>query len=199
MNVLKYLALPGSVPATYTAVQDSIFADLSEGKNVVDESKYVARALAFSNLPRERFKYIYIVRDCRGVAHSFGKSAQQPRGILGSSCYYLLVNVAAHLAAWTRLRGRLIKVRYEDLVSFPERELTRIGQFIGIDMSVVIGKINSAEPVAIGHLVSGNRLRSTGSVKIKADDQWRRSLGWPRRVLAYPLCLPVQLLNGYRL
>lgn len=198
----------------YLATQEQIFAALSGEQTspggtgdgtgaaevgIVDESKYVARAISLSRLPHGRFRFVYLVRDCRGVLHSFGKNVQEPRSMLSAALYYFCVNAAAQLAIWTELRGSAIKVRYEDLIRQPETELARIGNFIGMDMSSVIARVRARDPIDVGHLVSGNRLRSQGGLTIRAIEEWRNAYGWPRRLLAYLLCLPLQLLNRYRL
>lgn len=194
----SYLLGLNTASREYLAAQESIFEALSGGKTVIDESKFVARALALAKLERQRFRYIYLVRDCRGVLHSFTKKVQKPRSMLSASLYYLGVNTAAQLAVWTRLRGRAIKVRYEDLIAQPHRELARIGTFMGVDMSTVIQRVLAREPIDVGHLVSGNRLRSQGGLVVRSGEEWRKSFGWPRRLAAYLLCLPLQVLNGYR-
>lgn len=210
-HALTYLLGLKQAPAEYLALQQRIFTALVEGAEhadgagrpgnagIVDESKYVARALSLSQLRGRRFRFIYLVRDCRGVLHSFGKNVQKPRPMLSAALYYVCVNAAAQLAIWTRLSGRAIKVRYEDLIRQPETELARIGRFLELDMSDVITRVQAREPIGVGHLVSGNRLRSQGGLTIRATEEWRNAYGWPRRLLAYLLCLPLQLLNRYRL
>ena len=88
-------------------------------------------------------------------------------------------------------------MRYEDLVAEPARELDRIGRFLGLDMSGVIASIAAGEPLDIGHMVSGNRIRTSGVIKVGLDDEWR-GLSVMRRVAYYLACLPIQLINRYR-
>lgn len=197
-RAVGYLLGISAASPEYLAAQEAVFAALSGGQPVVDESKYVARALSLARLERERFRFIYLVRDCRGVLHSFGKNVQAPRSMLSAALYYFCVNAAAQLAVWTWLRGRSIKVRYEDLIGRPEQELARIGSFIGVDMGNVIARVRAKEPIGVGHLVSGNRLRSQGALTVRSTEEWRTAYGLPRRLLAYMLCLPLQLLNRYR-
>jgi hypothetical protein len=197
-QAVRYLLGVSAPSGDYADMQHSLFAALSGGYGIVDESKYVARALALAGLREQRFRFIYLVRDCRGVLHSFGKNVQEPRSMLSAALYYVCVNAAAQLAVWTRLRGRAMKVRYEDLIRQPEQELARIGAFLGIDMASVIERVRSRDPIGVGHLVSGNRIRSQGGLTVRSNEDWRSAYGMPRRLLSYVLCLPIQLLNRYR-
>ena len=67
---------------------------------------------------------------------------------------------------------------------------------------VAHGRINASiaagEPLDIGHMVSGNRIRTNGVIKVGLDDEWR-GLSAVRRVGYYLACLPLQLINRYRL
>jgi hypothetical protein len=199
-NVLRYLFAPWSIPRRYVEQHEAIFDAVAGQHGIVDASKYVARALALTRLEKHEFRYVYIVRDCRGTVYSMmKKKAQKSRSLPSALVYWLSVNVAAQLAVWTRLRGRAIKVRYEDIVREPERELARIGEFLGVDMSDVIRKVRDAQPIDVGHIVSGNRLRALGSVKVAIDEEWRRNFGLFKRVGLYLACLPIQIGNRYRL
>lgn len=197
-RAVSYLLGASRASSEYAGLQHSLFDALSGGYGIVDESKYVARALSLARLEGQRFRFIYLVRDGRGVLHSFGKNVQEPRSMLNAALYYVCVNAAAQLAVWTRLRGRAIKVRYEDLIRQPQHELARIGDFLGVDMASVIDRVSASDPIAVGHLVSGNRIRSQGALTLRPSEEWRSAYGMPRRLLSYLLCLPLQLLNRYR-
>lgn len=197
-RVAQYLLAPRTAARAYVDALRRLFVALGSSGMVIDASKYVARALVLNAIPDFRVGYVYIVRDARGVLHSFSKPVQRPKSALAAALYYVLVNGAAQLAVWTRLRGRAIKVRYEDLVADPARELERIGRFLGLDMSGVIASIAGGEPLDIGHMVSGNRIRTKGVIKVGLDDEWR-GLSMARRIGYYLACLPIQLINRYRL
>lgn len=155
---------------------------------VIDASKYVARALVLDTIPDFRVGYVYIVRDARGVLHSFSKPVQRPKSAMAAALYYVLVNGAAQLAVWTRLRGRSIKVRYEDLVAEPGRELERIGRFLGLDMSGVIASIAAGEPLDIGHMVSGNRIRTNGVIKVGSTTSGAACRWCAGSAITWPAC-----------
>lgn len=197
-RVAQYLLAPRMAPKPYVEALRRLFLALAPSGMIIDASKYVARALVLGSIPDFRVGYVYIVRDARGVLHSFSKPVQRPKSALSAALYYVLVNGAAQLAVWTRLRGRAVKVRYEDLVADPARELERIGRFLGLDMSGVIASIEAGQALDIGHMVSGNRIRTKGVIKVGLDDEWR-GLSRLRRIGYYLACLPIQLVNRYRL
>lgn len=194
---LQYLLFPRSVGRWYHEALRCAVEGFRKTGIVVDASKYVARAIALASIPGVRVAFVYVVRDARGVLYSFSKPVQRPKSTFAAATYYMLVNGVAQLAIWTRLRSRSIKVRYEDLVANPDRELARIGSFLGLDMSSVVARIDSGDALAIGHMVSGNRIRTHGGIKVGLDTEWRE-LSLVRRLGYYLLCFPLQIINRYR-
>ena len=182
----------------YREQQFSLVRTLVSGKNyLLDSSKYIGRAIGLSRVGDIDSKFIYMVRDPRGVVFSFGKRVQTRRRLLSACLYYLAVNSAAQLAAWTVLRGRCIKIRYEDLVTDSPGTLNVIGRFLSLDLQPVSEKVSAGEVFAAEHIAGGNRWAQEGAVSLRPDMQWRRSLGWGSRVLVYLLCLPFQVINRY--
>jgi hypothetical protein len=164
---------------------------------LLDSSKYVGRALGLASCNRLDVKFIYMVRDPRGVVYSFGKKVQTRRGTLRACAYYLLVNTAAQLAIAMRLKGRCLKVRYEDLVIDPVRELERIGKFLGMDLSAVGRKAQAGGGFSAEHIAGGNRWAKSGPASLSPDTEWREQMGWGKRLIVYLLCLPFQIVNHY--
>lgn len=88
-------------------------------------------SLLFSVFPDA--KAIHIVRDGRAVAASVMPLDWGPNTIMASA-YWWVHHVAFGLAAETQFGSdRVLRVRYEDLVVEPGRELERICNWLGVD------------------------------------------------------------------
>jgi hypothetical protein len=164
---------------------------------LLDSSKYVGRALGLACCDGLAVKFIYLVRDPRGVVFSFGKQVQTRRSSLSACAYYILTNLAAQLAVLTRLKGTCLKVRYEELVSDPDRVFARIGRFLDLDLTVVSQKVATGGNFAAEHVAGGNRWARLGSARLRPDIEWREDMNWAKRLLVYLLCLPFQMINRY--
>lgn len=78
-------------------------------------------------------KAIHIVRDGRGVAASVMPLDWGPNTIIGAA-HWWVHNVSYGLAAESALgRDRIIRVKYEDLITHPETVLRKICAWVGID------------------------------------------------------------------
>ncbi len=88
-------------------------------KNVIiDSSKYPNRGILLSKLKGNfRIKYIYNVRDVRGVINSFNKKVQTTKSPLSTVAYYNIINIMAEITYRLLPKNDRIKVRYEDLVA----------------------------------------------------------------------------------
>lgn len=76
-------------------------------------------------------KMIHLIRDGRGVAASFLKLDWGPNSV-EETAHWWKENMAYGLAAESRWSKRIIRVRYEDLLMNPERQLQRICKFCAI-------------------------------------------------------------------
>lgn len=164
---------------------------------LIDSAKYIGRALALRHLAGADIKYVYLVRDVRGVVHSFSKKVQTSRGTLAALLYYLLMNLAAALVCATVLRNNSIKIRYEDLADTPLEVLDRLGNFLGIDVGEAKSRIAINETFETGHLIAGNRLRLDQRIVFRADLKWQSDMSVSRQFLLYLGALPVMVLNRY--
>jgi len=182
------------------------------GKNwIVDSSKGASRALALAMIPGVQLRVVHLVRDCRGVAWSRKKRLQRddkagvyrddPGGKVWRTA--MVWNVGNMRASWVcrQLPQRhSIRVRYEDLVSDPAGEIRRIGQLTGLNFGEVTRKVTCGAPLSVGHTVAGNRLRMSGSVRLRPDVEWVDKLsvwdrftcwavsGWLARTYGYRYC-----------
>lgn len=154
---------------------------------VVDTSKHVSTALLLRRLPEVDLKIVHMVRDPRGVAHSWSKVIDRPE-VTDADRQMATLHPARIGMRWLwfnwafsnmdRLGVETTTIRYEDFVEDPTETLNQVFAFAGLEPTAE-EILNTEDPVILesGHSVSGNPRRlERKPVQIKADDGWRNSL-----------------------
>lgn len=198
-NIIKGLF---SSPEDYLEFETRLFERLYgkyPGASLLDSSKYVARALHLHRLKSVNWKYIFLTRDSRGVINSFGKQVQTPKSPLGTIVYYALINYAAILAKFFLGSKRVIRLRYEDLLSDPRQFFQELSFFLNKDLSGIVDRLERQEPFEMPHIIAGNRMRSEQQIKLKPDLAWKNKQPRPVQILYYLANLPLQLIFKYPL
>jgi hypothetical protein len=161
-------------------------AHVSGKRIIVDSSKTPIRAALLARIPALDVRMLHLVRDCRAVAWSRKKAfnqdmkagitrATRPRPVWYSAAFWTLVNVLS--ASVTQFqRDKSLLVRYEDFVMQPDQVLGRISELADVDLSQVARAITSGAALDVGHTIAGNRMRMSGSVKLRADLEWTTML-----------------------
>lgn len=94
-----------------------------------------------------------------------------------------------------------VRVRYEDLVADPRRQLRRIAAVEGLaDEELRWDFLNPhGMTVPATHVVAGSRIRLVdGVLPIRLDEAWRREMAAPARRLVSAVTLPTRVGYGYR-
>jgi hypothetical protein len=176
----------------YLKSQQLLFNALNRENSTwfLDSSKYIGRFLLLKKLDFLNVKGIYVVRDVRGVIHSFSKKVQTTRGPLNTVVYYLLTNIFGQICAW--LFKDVIKIRYEDLIDTPEKTIHKVYKLIDQKYDETI-----ASDFIMPHIIGGNRLKSNKSIAIKKDFAWKEKISRSKQILYYVLAFPIMILNKY--
>ncbi len=183
-------------------------AATSRSKVVVDSSKDPGRAMALSLVPEIELVVVHVVRDPRGVAYSmakaFGKDASKAiyhsdpgSPVLRSSALWTLTNALSELAGRVGA-DRFVRIRYEDLMADPGKELQRVGDVAGLDYSDVARAIVAGEPIPTGHLLNGNRMRMSQVVRLRTDEEWKSALSSKDKLRVRSLSEPMLRFYGYK-
>jgi hypothetical protein len=176
----------------------------------VDASKSAAQLFALRHIEGLDLRVLNLVRDSRGVAHSWSKTdIEMPNVRDGQS---LMRTYPPHRAAllWSALQlessvlqglathsGRL---RYEDLIAHPRETLT--AALASIDLPAVPGSLDHVQDhsVTLGstHGVAGSRFRfKTGTIELRLDDDWRATMPTGSRRTVSALTFPQLLTHQY--
>lgn len=180
-DVQDYGALDGT-SAPNAAVFKAI-AEVSGAKFVVDSSKIPRRLAHLMQLDELDVFPLHLVRDPKGQIYSV---MRKHGGFLGPLLRYELV----HAQIRKTLRGRPhAVVRYEELVTDPERALTEILAPLGLRFDAAQLAWAEAEK----HIVAGNHLRRQSDSALVLDNKWEQGLR-PAQKLAIGLgTLPSRL------
>ena len=154
---------------------------------VVDTSKHVSTALLLRRLPEVDLRVVHMVRDPRGVAHSWSKVIDRPE-VTDDDRQMATLHPARIGLRWlwfnfafsnmNRLGVDTATVRYEDFVADPTGTLNQVFSFAGVEPNAE-AILETEDPLILepGHSVSGNPRRlERKPVEIKADESWRSSL-----------------------
>jgi hypothetical protein len=196
----------------YVATLASMYAairDVSSARIIVESSKIPSYALLLTRIPEADVRIVHMVRDSRGVVFSWRKHVKRPDrpvwtdgmlryGALSASARYVIYNALTH--GLRRVGTPYLLVRYEDLVTQPDRQLRRILR--GVDVPVGAGPLPFLEQHAVNleptHTVDGNPMRfAEGRVPLKLDDEWRRGMTRKDRMLVSALTSPLLARYGY--
>ena len=161
----------------YLGLMERVYGAISRvsgGATVVDGSKRPSLAYLLRASREVDLRVVQIVRDPRGVVHSWSKQVQLPPG--SGSRGYLKVRSTRQITrrwitvnAMIRLIGRtgvpLMVVRYEDLVREPKRIISQIAEFSGLSTGADPAGFVDGSSVHLerAHMVEGGRVRFSPS------------------------------------
>lgn len=153
----------------YAALTAEVFESVRpDGNTLIDSSKYAARAHALKKAHGDSVKIIWLTRSPRGLLESFRKRTegeQPPKSPPRALLYYVFVTFCARFVA-LRFPSDVMQVRYEDLLADPRTELTKIGTWARLDMRPAVEAVDAGHPLPLGHVVTGNRLRKAGPLRL---------------------------------
>jgi hypothetical protein len=197
-KVARYAELTGAV---YRAVHE-----VSGAATVVDSTKNPPYAYFLRRAAPVDLRVLHLVRDSRGVVHSWAKRVERPEIAAGDAYFeefspwraglrWMECNLAFDVLR--RLRTPTTRVRYEALAADPAGEVGRALRALGepADTAPLRG---AAVEVTGQHSLRGNPMRfEHGRRPVRADEAWRRDMARGTRRLVVALTWPLLLRYGY--
>jgi len=153
----------------YSAYQKHLFEIIEERVSenfdkgiIIDSSKYPMRGFFLSKIFQDNISFIYVKRNPAAVVTSFQKKdiEQPPKSRIAANLYLLIINGLANIVV--KMLGKTHKVSlvsYEDILQSPVATLTRIESELNINLNNSKKLIEENEPLKVGLLFDGNRLR----------------------------------------
>ena len=182
--------------------------DVSGVEIIVDSSKAASRALALSMVEGVDLRLVHMVRDCRGVLWSGKKRfrkddragiSKDDRGksISHTMKIWAVANMVTEQLRRHLPRGKSIRLRYEDMISYPHGELRRIGDLVEKNLESLAEAVAGGESMAVGHTIAGNRVRMAGSMPLRPDVEWIEKLTWREQAACWSLVGWLMKVYGY--
>lgn len=184
-------------------------AEVAGAEVVVDASKSTAQLFALRRIEGLDLRVINLVRDARGVAHSWSKAGiRKPQSQQGEDMgtypplrlAMLWAGLQLECAALAGSADHATRVRYEDLVARPRPTVRRALEEIGLPPAP--GALTHVDEhsvrLAPSHGVAGSRTRFTaGDIELRLDDAWRATLPVGARRVVTAVTLPQLVGYGY--
>jgi len=187
----------------------SAISQVSGCSVVVDASKHASLPSYLRHHELLDLRLIHMVRDSRGVAHSFAKIRQRPESddpgsvmdrfsAVRSAMLWNIYNTS--FFALRQLGVPYQRLRYEDLVRTPERHLREIAAAadVGVDDEAFSFLGDGYVRLTNTHCVAGNPMRfEHGRMTLRLDDEWISLLSRRDRLTVTRLTLPLLIQFGY--
>ena len=177
---------------------------------VVDSSKDPPYAFVLRTVSGIDLRLLHLVRDSRGVAHSWSKKVVRPEvvsqvaymdtyGPADMALRWIDYNVLFHLLGL--LGAPRLFLRYETLVSEPVEALTDVLVHAGSSADAresALSAVMATDSTASLHTISGNPVRfAQAPLRLQVDDAWKTRMAPSQRRLVFALTWPLLLRYGY--
>lgn len=198
----------------YSRTQRYLFRSLTQAlrtTRIVDSSKTARltalRPWALSKIAGLDVVVVHLVRHAGSTLGSLsqvgsnwareGHPRAKRRSPASLALGWVLANLAAALVP--KLTGiPYVRIRYEDLVRYPEETLRRLEPLIGVSMEPLIERLKSGAPLEVGHRAGGNRMREAERVQFRTRSDVRPPQLPIRYQAAYAFwCAWLNRLYGY--
>jgi len=195
-RVARRLPDQADLETGYRLVVEEFLALHGGEKILVDSNKTVEPARFLASMENLRVRCVHTVRDFRGAAVSEArrKSKRRPNrpewaSAVQASFQWMRKNMRTVRSFSSLPTVELHRTSYEKLCADPAREVEAVWRFLGLPPHRYAGR----ESLQNSHLLSGNRLASSGRSRLPVyDERWRKTRIWWPSVILFPL-LP--LLN----
>ena len=161
------------------------------GKKIfVDSSKDPKRLNLLKQSKHLEVQTIHLVRDGRAVINSYVRKYHN---------FFLCFHRWFATGIWSLYlktnTGPWLEIRYEDLVSDPQKSLKSICKFIGVKYQEQMLNYRSHEYIG----VCGNFMVNNKTEKISKDNRWKQELSKKHKLLFYIFGSPLNFYRGYQI
>jgi hypothetical protein len=185
------------------------FRSVSGAEVIVEASKHPSFGFILAQLPNVDLRLVHLVRDSRGVVHSWekqvtmrdrvdGEAFMKQYSAAGAAARYALHNTQSHLLARRHLP--YLFLRYEDVVVDPREKLELAVRHAGVDPDASAFDFIEGNKVWLGrnHTVAGNPMRfRDGPIDLRIDDEWAQNMSPRKRAAISAITAPLLLRYHY--
>jgi len=178
----------------YKVVIEEFIALYGHEKTLIDSNKTVEPAEFICSLENVRIRCIHTIRDFRGAAVSEArrKAKRHPNRpewftATQASFQWMRKNLRTERSFSSLAAAGFHTTSYEKLCSHTAMEIEAVWGFLGLSRHEYTGD----ESLQNAHLLSGNRLASSGRSRVPVyDERWRKTRIWWPGVILFPM-LPI--------
>ncbi len=206
---IPWLLVPAIAPRSFRVARerlirtlDALYVAAGEVAGVdvlVDSSKHPSYLFLLRSLPSHDVRLLHVIRDPRGVAHSWSKEVARPES--GAPMEQLSTgraigrwtshNLLLQLASVVGIRRR--RLPYGRFVEQPGSVGTAVDDLIGRPTTQPLAIHGTTVTLGQDHTVSGNPSRfRTGAVDVRPDDAWRHAMSAQHRRVVGALTTPLR-------
>ncbi|MDY6991470.1 MAG: sulfotransferase [Pseudomonadota bacterium] len=175
----------------------------SGGKIITDSTCHTLYGHHLSLIPSIELYVVHLIRDPRGVVHSWDSPKYTSKGVLSaprikplpSTFTWIKRNLILEFL-FSKKKYRYLKIHYEDFIEHPERTLRELNRFLNIELTennlnFIKGKTVELD---VNHLSWGN-LNSfeKGVIYLKQDDRWKNDMTLINRLIISLITYPFRL------
>lgn len=173
--------------------------ELTDDAVLIDSSKHPSYLFLLRAVPSHDVRLLHVVRDPRGVAHSWAKQVARPES--GASMEQLSTgraigrwtshNVLLQLAPLAKVRRR--RISYGRFVADPSVVGTIADDLTDHHPTEPLEVEGTTVTLGCDHTVSGNPSRfRTGPIEVRPDDAWRNSMPSRKQKVVGALTTPLR-------
>ncbi len=187
----------------YRQVLEKLYSSLQkvcEAEAIVDDSLHPGYAYTLAHTQNVEVYLVHLVRDVRGCAYSWTKRHKNGLGSYSLKDSILGWNLRNFSTEWATSQSKMhyMRLRYEDLIDNPEKEVRSILDFSHIDSNHLPFKSKNEVFLDITHSIFGNDNRSkVGSVLLRSDEVWKEKMSYLDQSKANLVSWPLLLRYGY--
>jgi hypothetical protein len=200
---------------SYVATLDDLYSSIRRttgARVLVDGSKDPSYAHLLRLAPSLEVYVLHLVRDPRAVVFSWQRRKElfpsatsdapkvymEQHRVVKSTAYWMGLNLGIEAMRRQLAPNRYLRITYEDFIREPVAQLEGIMAFLDIDIDSFPFVYDHELILRPNHSVSGNPSRfATGTVKLRADDEWRRRMHARHKRLVTLLSWPLSHRYGY--
>lgn len=176
--------------AEYLHHTKNLYHGISIGTNtevIVDSSKKPTYAFLLNMIPSIEVYILHLVRDSRGVAHSWGKGKIQQQVSdeviymhqftpLKSAWRWNISNLLTELLL-RHPPQNFLTIRYEDFVEEPAKTLSKVLQLLNLSERNFPIRAHNQAHLTTNHAIWGNPNRFlTGNITLRHDREWQQTM-----------------------
>ena len=185
----------------YATATDAVYQSIVKitgARVIIDASRLPTEPVGLGLVPHTDVRIAHVVRDPRAVTYSWrrnkawtdrGDGEQMPKfGPTFTTVSWLARNLVVE-----RLRRRFpsVTIQYDDIARDPAGVLRRLGELMDEPVGDLDFLTSDTATVIPTHSVGGNPDRmTTGAVKIKPDEEWRREITGRDRFVTTMIAMP---------